>query len=245
MRKVMILGGASAIAQETAKLFASEGASLFLTDLDKDRLKAIAGDLTVRGAEKVDFLAVNANDLDRHEETLNAAEEAMGGLDAVLIAYGTLSDQEACQQDLDLTMKEYTTNCISLLSYLHRVANRFEKQGSGCIAAITSVAGDRGRMSNYVYGAAKGSVSIFLGGLRNRLFKSGVSVVTIKPGFVDTPMTKDYKKGLLWAKPEAVGMGIYKAMKKGKGVVYLPRFWWLIMLVIRNLPGFIFNRMKL
>lgn len=245
MRKVMIIGGASAIAQETAKIFAGEGASLFLVDLSEDRLKMIADDLVVRGAEKVEVLAADANDLDRHDEVLKAAEEALGGLDAVLIAYGTLSDQEACQGDVDLTLKEFSTNGTSLISFLTRLGATFEKKGSGCIAAITSVAGDRGRKSNYVYGAAKGAVSIYLGGMRHRFHKTGVKVVTLKPGFVDTPMTRDYKKGLLWAQPEAVARGIHNAMKKGKGTVYLPWFWWWIMLVIRHLPPFVFNRTKL
>jgi len=245
MRKVMILGGASAIAQATARLFAGDGASLFLTDLDEEKLKMVADDLRARGATKVEVRAVDANDLDRHEETLRAADEALGGLDAAFIAYGTLPDQRACEQSWDLTFKEFSTNGLSLISYLWHLGNYFEKKRSGCIAAITSVAGDRGRQSNYCYGAAKGAASIYLGGLRHHLYKCGVKVVTIKPGFVDTPMTKDYKKGLLWAKPETVARGIYKAMKKGRGVAYLPPFWRLIMLIIRNLPDFVFNRTKL
>lgn len=245
MHKVLILGGASAIAQATARLFASEGASLFLTDLREERLKMVADDLKVRGAAKVEYLAVDANDLERHEETLQAADAALGGLDAALIAYGTLPDQRACEQSWELTQREFSTNGLSLLSYLRLLGNYFETKRAGCIAAISSVAGDRGRQSNYTYGAAKGAVAIYLGGLRHHLYKSGVKVVTIKPGFVDTPMTAAYKKGLLWAKPEAVARSIHRAMRRGKGVIYVPWFWWFIMLIIRNLPDCIFNRTKL
>jgi hypothetical protein len=245
MRNVLILGGASAIAQATARLFASEGASLFLTDIREDKLAMVADDLRVRGAAKVEYLAVDANDFDRHEETIRAADRALGGLDAALIAYGTLPDQRACEQSWELTQREFSTNGLSLLSYLRILGNYFEEKRAGCIAAISSVAGDRGRQSNYTYGAAKGAVSLYLGGLRHHLYKSGVKVVNIKPGFVDTPMTAAYKKGLLWAKPEAVARGIHRAMRRGKGVVYLPCFWRCIMLIIRNLPDFVFNRTRL
>lgn len=245
MQKVMILGGASAIAQATARLFAQNGASLFLTDLDEDRLKMVADDLKVRGAPKVEYRAVDANDLDKHEETVAAADRALGGLDAVLIAYGTLPDQRACEADGSLMLREFSTNGLSVISYLRIFGNYFEKKRSGCIAAISSVAGDRGRQSNYTYGAAKGAVSLFLAGLRHHLASSGVKVVTIKPGFVDTPMTKEYKKGLLWAKPEQVARVIHRAMAKGKGTVYVPWFWRGIMFIIRNLPDFVFHRTKL
>lgn len=245
MQKVMILGGASAIAQATARLFAENGASLFLTDLDEERLKMVAADLEVRGAPKVEFQAVDANDLDRHEDTVAAADRALGGLDAALIAYGTLPDQRACEADGALMLREFSTNGLSVISYLRILGNYFENKRSGCIAAISSVAGDRGRQSNYTYGAAKGAVSLFLAGLRHHLASSGVKVVTIKPGFVDTPMTRDYKKGPLWAKPEQVARVIQRAMAKGKGTVYVPWFWRGIMFIIRNLPDFVFHRTKL
>jgi short-subunit dehydrogenase len=125
------------------------------------------------------------------------------------------------------------------------LANRFEAQRSGSIAVISSVAGDRGRQSNYVYGAAKGAVTLLLQGLRNRLSKSGVQVLTIKPGFVDTPMTAEFKKGALWAKPDDIAHGIVSAIDRRRDVVYLPGFWRLIMLIIRHIPEPIFKRMSL
>ena len=125
------------------------------------------------------------------------------------------------------------------------MANRFEKQGARSIAVISSVAGDRARASNYVYGSAKAMVTTFTSGLRQRLYKTGVSVVTIKPGFVDTPMTPEFQKGLLWAKPEKVAMMIMKAIDKEKNEVYVPAFWWGIMAVIKVIPNKWFRRANL
>ncbi len=245
MQKILIVGATSAIAMETAKVFAAEGAALFLVGRNEEKLGNVADDLKIRRAGQVETLAVDLNDLEKHEDIVKRADAALGGLDAALIAHGTLSDQPACQESVDLTMEEFSTNCLSYISLLTRLASYFEPRQAGCIAAITSVAGDRGRMSNYVYGAAKSGVSTFLAGLRHRLFESGVKVVTIKPGFVDTPMTADYKKGPLFASAETVGKGIYNAMRAGKGEVYLPGFWRLIMLVIRTMPEFVFKRTKL
>jgi short-subunit dehydrogenase len=142
-------------------------------------------------------------------------------------------------------LDEFTTNAISYMALMTRLANVFEAQKWGCLAVISSVAGDRGRGSNYVYGAAKGAVSLFAQGLRNRLSKSGVVVVTIKPGFVDTPMTAHLKKNPLFAKPAPVGRRIYTAMLRGESVVYVPWFWWWIMLIIRNIPEAIFKKLSL
>jgi short-subunit dehydrogenase len=137
------------------------------------------------------------------------------------------------------------TNCISVISLLTHLANYFEKQRSGCVAVITSVAGDRGRQSNYVYGAAKGAVNIFLQGMRNRLSKVGVTVLTIKPGLVDTPMTAGLPKNFLFADPAVVGTRIFNAIMRGKEIVYVPWFWRWIMLIIRTIPESVFKRMKL
>ena len=166
-------------------------------------------------------------------------------MDTVLIAHGTLPDQPACEADYAVTLEAMTTNALSAISLLTRLANRFESQRRGTLAVISSVAGDRGRKSNYVYGTAKAAVSTFLDGLRNRLYESGVKVVTAKPGFVDTPMTASFEKGLLWAQPDAVGRGIHQAIVRGKDVVYLPGFWRLIMMIIRHVPETVFKRLSL
>lgn len=245
MRKVLIIGATSAIAQETAKRFAEGGDQLFLAGRSPVKLDALAADLRVRGADKVASMALDLNEFDRHSYLLNAAYEAMGGLDTVLIAHGTLSDQKACEQDFQVALKEYHTNFLSVVSLLTLLANRFEAQGHGCLAVISSVAGDRGRQSNYYYGSAKGGLSVFLQGLRNRLAQSGVQVLTIKPGFVDTPMTVEFKKGALWVGPDVIAAGIHRAIRRRSNEVYLPWFWWGVMTVIKAIPERIFKRLKL
>jgi short-subunit dehydrogenase len=176
---------------------------------------------------------------------LEAATSALGGLDVALIAHGTLPDQKACEASVALTLKEIDNNGLSVVALATLLGEKFEAQGHGTLAVIGSVAGDRGRQSNYVYGAAKGMVSLFLQGLRNRLAKKGVQVLTIKPGFVDTPMTASFPKGALWAQPDDIARGILRAIGQGKDVVYLPGFWRLIMLIIRHVPERIFKRLSL
>lgn len=242
---VVIIGATSAIAHETAKRFARDGAQLFLVARSPEKLEAVKNDLQVRGARRVDSFVLDLRELERHQEMLQAALDALGDIDMVLIAYGTLADQRLCQQSAARTLEEFTNNCTSVIALLTILANYFEPRKRGCIAVISSVAGDRGRPSNYVYGAAKGALSIFLQGLRARLAKSGVAVVTVKPGFVDTPMTASLKKGLLFASARKVGEGIYTAMLKGKETVYLPWFWRPIMLVVKSIPEPLFKKLSL
>jgi short-subunit dehydrogenase len=245
MKKVLVIGATSAIAHETAKKFAAERSWLFLVARHREKLATIADDLRVRGAGKIETFLLDVNEFGRHSEMLTTATKALGGLDFVLIAHGTLSNQRLCEQHIEETLKELATNCLSVISLLTHIANYFEQQRRGCIAVITSVAGDRGRQSNYVYGTAKAAINTFLQGLRNRLAKSGVAVVTIKPGFVDTPMTASLSKNFLFASARSVGEGIYHALLKGKDVVYLPGFWRWIMLIIKSIPEGIFKRMRL
>jgi short-subunit dehydrogenase len=163
----------------------------------------------------------------------------------VLIAHGTLSDQKACEGSVELTLREINTNALSVVALLTLIANRLAQRRAGTIAVISSVAGDRGRGSNYVYGSAKALVTAFLSGLRQRLGKCGVNVVTIKPGFVDTPMTAAFDKGMLWAQPERIAHGIVRALDRNSSTVYLPGFWRPIMLVIRAIPESLFLRLSL
>jgi decaprenylphospho-beta-D-erythro-pentofuranosid-2-ulose 2-reductase len=245
MRKVLIVGATSAIAEAVARLFAAQGDLLYLAGLRAEALEAIATDLRVRGTARVQTEVMDANAIERHAALLDNADAALGGLDTVLVAHGTLSDQAACQQSVALTFQELHTNALSVIALLTLVANRFEAQRSGMIAVISSVAGDRGRQSNYVYGTAKAAVSTFLSGLRQRLHQSGVQVLTIKPGFVDTPMTREFPKGLLWAKPERVARDIVRAMEKRKNVIYTPGFWLLIMRFIKAIPEMLFVKIQL
>jgi short-subunit dehydrogenase len=246
MRKVLIVGATSAIAEATARRLAAKGDRLFLAARDSVRMDIVRQDLVVRGAAFVGAMALDATDRSRHAELLDAAQEAMDGLDTVLIAHGVLSNQRACENSVEATLADLDVNALSVVALLTLVANRFEARRGGTVAVISSVAGDRGRKSNYVYGAAKGMVSLFLQGLRNRLAGVGVQVLTIKPGFVDTPMTAGIAKGgFLWAKPDAVASGIVSAIERGRDVVYLPWFWRPIMAVIRLIPEFVFKRMNL
>lgn len=245
MQKILIIGATSAIATASARRYAEQGASLYLLARNAERLENLAADLQVRGAHSVVSAAFDANDFASHEAVLARAKQALGGLDIVLIAHGTLGDQTACEQDFTRTLQEFNTNFLSVVSLLTHLANDFAAQQHGSIAVISSVAGDRGRQSNYVYGTAKGALSIFLQGLRNRLHPHGVHVLTIKPGFVDTPMTAAFKKGALWASPEAIASGIQRAIEQRRDLVYLPAWWRIIMAVIRAIPEGIFKKLKL
>lgn len=246
MKNLLILGATSAMAQEAARQAAAPDMSFFLAGRNTERLTAIADDLRVRGAGRVDTFALDLDDCARHDELLDRAWACLGTVDGALVAHGCLGEQQKCERDWATAEQVLRTNFLGQVSLLGRLANRFEAQGKGgVIAAITSVAGDRGRQSNYVYGCAKGGVSLFLQGLRNRLHPHGVAVTTIKPGFVDTPMTATYKKGPLWASAATAGRGILAAMRKRKDVAYVPGFWWAIMAVIRSIPECVFKRMRL
>ncbi|MDH3346672.1 MAG: SDR family oxidoreductase [Desulfobulbaceae bacterium] len=245
MKKILIIGATSAIAEAVARLFAKQGNRLYLLARNKERLTAMATDLTIRGAEAVNYASIDVNNFYDHSLLLNEAIEKLDGIDIVLIAHGTLPSQKICENDFGTTLKEFNTNGLSTLSLLTHLANYMESKNHGTIAVISSVAGDRGRQSNYIYGAAKGMVTIFLQGLRNRLQNSGVQVMTIKPGFVDTPMTVDFKKGLLWASPDQVASDIIKGIDKKCDTLYTPFFWRYIMLIIKAIPENIFKKLSL
>jgi len=245
MQKVFVIGATSAIAEAVARLYAATGATLFLTGRDPGRLQMIADDLKVRGASAAQSHVLDVNDNAGQQLAVDAAWLALGQVDVVLIAHGTLPDQVACEGSVDTAVAEFNTNATATIALLTRIALRMVLQKQGTIAVISSVAGDRGRASNYLYGSAKAAVSAFLSGLRQRLSREGVNVLTIKPGFVDTPMTEQFKKGLLWASASQVAVGIVRAIEKRRSVAYLPWFWSPIMLVIRSIPETIFRRIKL
>jgi decaprenylphospho-beta-D-erythro-pentofuranosid-2-ulose 2-reductase len=244
-RGLLICGATSAIAGAAARCSAASHDRLFLVGRDPEKLGAVADDLRVRGAAQVETYVTDLNDITRHQAIIDECAQRLSGFDTVLIAHGTLPDQAACEASFDATRAELETNLMSVVSLLTRVGNHFEQRREGTIAVISSVAGDRGRQSNYVYGTAKGAVSIFLQGLRNRLHRSGVRVITIKPGFVDTPMTAHFPKNPLWADASAVGRGVYRALCGGSDVVYLPWFWRPIMVLIRSVPERMFKRLRL
>ena len=244
-KRILIIGATSAIAEAAARQWAARGDALFLVGRKRQKLDDIAADLKVRGAANAGVFEMDATDAAMHPSMLEAAVTALVGLDVALIAHGTLPDQKACEASVAMTLAEIDNNGLSVVALCTLLGNHFEAQGSGSIAVISSVAGDRGRQSNYVYGAAKGMVTRYLQGLRNRLAKKNVQVLTIKPGFVDTPMTAAFSKGALWAQPGDVARGIVAAIDKGRDEVYLPGFWRLIMLVIRHIPEFVFKKLSL
>jgi len=243
--RVLIVGATSAIATETARVYAAYGARLFLTGRDRDRLEGVAADLRVRGAAVVATAVLDVTDRRRGAEVMDSAWTAFGGFDVALLAHGVLPDQARCQASAADAVAALDVNFTSTVALLTPLANRFEAARAGCIAAITSVAGDRGRQSNYLYGAAKGGLDRFLEGLRNRLFRSGVAVVTLKPGFVDSPMTAGIRQGPLFVSARRAGRAVHHAIERRRDVAYIPWFWRPIMAVVRALPELVFKRLRL
>jgi len=242
---VAIVGATSAIAEAAARLWAARGDSLYLAGRRETLLAAIADDLRLRGAAKVVTEVFDVSQHEAHHAMLSRAEDTLGEIDCLLVAHGTLPDQAACLANPDLAVREIEVNAVATAALVLRAATRFEARRAGTIAVITSVAGVRGRASNFVYGSAKSLVSTLLEGLRHRMHGKGVAVVDIRPGFVDTPMTAAFPKGPLWASPWRVARDIVRAVDRRAGVVYTPWFWRWIMLVVRHIPEPLFVRTKL
>lgn len=246
MKNILIIGANSLIAQKCGEIWAKNGDRLFLVARNQEKLQQIAKDFEIKGAKSTEIYAADLTKNELHQDILDKANSFFGGnIDVVLIAHGTLPDQEKCQESVDLTYQEFTNNCLSAVSLLTLLGNKFEEQKSGTIAVISSVAGDRGRASNYVYGAAKSGLTVFCSGLRARLSKAGANVLTIKPGFVETNMTKDLKlPALLVATPQKVANDICASIKNGSSEIYTPGFWWMIMTIIKLIPETIFKKLK-
>lgn len=248
LHHTVIFGATSAIASEVARELVAKGSSVYCIGRSPEKLAHLLADLRVRAdkSQIIEGISADLNDLSKHEELFQQSITALGSIDAVLIAQGSLPDQKNCERSAEATLNEIKTNVLSQISLLTLVANQMEEQGFGTIAAISSVAGDRGRKSNYVYGSAKAMLSTFMQGLCHRLTQKNIAVLSIKPGFVDTPMTASFeKKGMLWAQPTGVAKKIVHAMEKKNGSVYVPGFWRLIMYVIRHAPEFVFNKTNL
>jgi len=241
--RIVVVGATSAIASATLKHLTAK--ELCLVGRSEEKLKALRQDLTVRGAQNVRVIVA---DVGNPEEAVGLHDKLLaefGEFDSLIIAHGDLPDQEKAQESYEVARKAFDVNFLSVVAILTPVANYMEKRERGTIVVIGSVAGDRGRKSNYVYGAAKGATAVFLQGLRNRLYGAGVNVITIKPGFVDTPMTAHIKKGPLFASSETVAKGIIKAINRQSDEVYLPWFWRGIMTIICAIPEKIFKRLSI
>jgi decaprenylphospho-beta-D-erythro-pentofuranosid-2-ulose 2-reductase len=244
MKKILVIGATSAIATACTRLWVAEKAEFFLAARDPQKLRQSADDLTVRGAAAVHSFEIDLARIDLQPAMLEDCFAKLGRVDIALVCYGTLPDQNKCEQDAAYALQEFSGNGLSTINLLGLLANRMEQQRSGVIAVVSSVAGDRGRRSNYLYGSAKAALTTFCAGLRLRLMKSGVRVLTVKPGFVATPMTAHLRlPPLLTVGPDHVARDIVKVAGKNRGVFYTPWYWAFIMFVIRCLPEFIFRRL--
>lgn len=240
-----IFGATSGIARAVIAELARRGHTLVLAGRNLAEVERIAADAHLRYGVQTYSLSFDACDLAAHADVFAAAVACTGRLDGLLVAFGTLTDQKQAERDVTAATAMIASNYVGVVSLVTHAANYFEMERRGVIGVISSVAGDRGRQSNYIYGSAKAGVTAFCQGLRQRLSKSGVRVVTIKPGIVDTPMTYGMKLPPLVAKPERVARDIIRALERADGNVYTPFFWRFIMLAIRMIPEPVFKRLTL
>ncbi len=243
MKTLLIIGSTSDIARATGLYFQAQGWNIILAGRNEVALQAMSQDFSVRSGKQCSYALFDTAIADSADKLwANLTQEP----DAVLCAVGLLGDQEKARHDMSLAQDVLTTNLTGLVPLLSKTADVFEKRGHGAIIGISSVAGERGRASNYVYGAAKAGFTVFLSGLRNRLCKNNVHVMTVNPGFVATRMTEGMNlPALLTATPEQVARDIYKALHKKKNVLYTKWFWRYIMLLIKLLPESVFKKLSL
>ena len=243
---VVILGTTSAIARAIARDYAKNGWDLVLGARDEEENELLAQDLRVRYCGAVQAAVYDAERFEDHEAFVNGCFEALGGsFEGVVLCSGFMAEQEIAESDWEVAKRMIDVNFSGVVSVLNHFANRFSERERGFIAVLSSVAGDRGRQSNYLYGSAKAGLTAYLEGLRNRLYHSGVHVVTIKPGFMDTKMTWGKPGLFLVASPEAAARAIVRAIAKRKNVAYVPWFWRYIMLIIRHIPEWQFKKMRM
>ncbi len=245
-KRIVIIGATSTIAEHCARLWVTDTpVNLTLVGRDADKTERVAADLQVRSTQSViQVLTVDfINPLAIQQLVEGIVDE--GRVDIVLIAHGSLPDQAVCQQDLSVCHQELTINGVSPVLFAEAFAGHMQKANQGTLAIISSVAGDRGRKSNYIYGAAKGLVTGYAQGLQHRFANTSVKVVLIKPGPTDTPMTAHLKQPVGLAQVEDVAKEIVSAINQGKPVVYTPAKWAVIMMVIRHLPNIIFNKLEI
>ena len=244
MKKVLIIGGTSRIAQETARIFAESGARIVVAARDENKLSNVVWDLQTRGADHVFSLTYDAKQISTFHPMISTAIKHLGGLDIVLIAHGLLSARIEDQDNYEKVNELLGVNGTSVIILVTILFNIMSKENHGSIAVISSVAGDRGRAQNYVYGAAKNAVATFLDGLRQRAAQVGVSILTIKPGIVDTPMTEQIHPHIPKAAPSLIGKRIFKAISRGEREIYVPWYWRYISLVLKHLPSRIVSCIK-
>jgi decaprenylphospho-beta-D-erythro-pentofuranosid-2-ulose 2-reductase len=246
-KRIVIVGATSAIAEQCARLWAQESpAEIILVGRNQERTERVASDLKVRTPD-TNIAIIQADFLDPDQiQALVGNIYKEGKVDIALIAHGSLPAQEACQNDLNQCYDALNVNGISPVLFAEAFAMHMQGADSGTLAVIGSVAGDRGRKSNYVYGAAKGLVARYVQGLQHRLANTGVKVVLIKPGPTDTPMTAHLKQsGAKLAAADRVATDVVRGVENGQQIVYTPTIWSVIMMVVRHLPNFVFRRMDI
>ena len=240
----LVLGASSSVARAFALAAAEDGADVLLAGRDIDDMERTAKDLGARTGRKAEALAFDAEDTASHADFVAQCRRKSDFLNVVL-AFGAMPGQDEIDADFTLAERTVKVNYLGAMSVLHRLAPLLEEQGDGHVVVLSSVAGDRGRLKNYVYGSAKAGLSTYLQGLRARLFRKGVSVTTVKPGFMDTDMTWGVEGMFLVASPDQAARACLKAAHKRRHVVYVPFFWWGVMNIIRHIPEFIFKRMNI
>jgi decaprenylphospho-beta-D-erythro-pentofuranosid-2-ulose 2-reductase len=244
-RRILVLGATSGIAEAVCRRWAARGDSLFLVARNEDKLAAVAADMRTRGAAYVDTAVANLDDTAVHAELLAHAINSLAGLDIAFLALGVLGDQPKAERSFSDAAQILHTNFVAPVSLLTWLGNYCAQRHSGTLAVLSSVAGERGRKSNYVYGSSKAGLTAFVDGLRNRIDREGVRVVTIKPGPVKTSMTSAMKGSEKFADVEVVAAALVKAIDHGKDIVYVPGIWRVIMAVIRSIPERIFKKLNL
>ena len=245
-KSVLILGATSGVARHVADQFARLGYEVGLAGRDQTELEVLAADVRTRHEVICHTLAFDALAFESHSDFVRQCAEVFNGLPGgVVLCFGFMADQGQAQQEFSVARRTIDTNLTGAVSILELFAAAFEARGNGFLAALTSVAGDRGRKMNYIYGASKAGLNAYLQGLRNRLHASGVQVTTIKPGFMDTPMTHGMPlpKALV-AAPETAAAAMVKAIVRGRDVAYIPFFWRYIMWIIKGIPERQFKKMS-
>jgi len=244
LKKIVILGATSGIALEVQRQLALRGCELLLVARSPQRLAEIQGDLETRGAPQVFTYSADLASIQQHAAIFEFARRTLPDFDTVLLAYGSMQSQKEAENSVDVLLDELLVNFTSATAILTLFAADLERRRTGCVAAITSVAGDRGRRSNYVYGSAKGALSLFLQGLRSRLHPAGVRVITIKPGPVQTSMTDHLPNSARFADPQQVARDIVRALeRRSPDVLYTPRIWRYVMTAVRQIPESVFKRL--
>jgi short-subunit dehydrogenase len=244
-KKILVLGATSGIAEATCRIWASQGAQLFLVARNPEKLAAVAADLKTRGAAYVGTAVADLDDTSKHADLLTHAINSLTGMDIAYLAHGILGDQPLAERDFTHAAQILHTNFVAPVSLLTWLANYCVQRRAGVLAVLSSVAGDRGRKSNYLYGSSKAGLSAFLAGLRNRIDREGVTVLTIKPGPVKTAMTASMKGSEKFADVNAVASTIVKAIDAKADNLYVPFLWQPIMFVVRNIPDRIFKKLNL